>query len=265
MRIINSSNLLAILFYLCISCSTVNALPLAGFAQSDIINLNIAFSDIHAVNIERKGMYPAEYNGTHADSYAYDLVSGTIQTQTVDNGTTLSNAQNAYSSAGVSYTDIADLPLSNSIYKGVAYSASAGGLTDSATSVRSYAVINDNWIFTVTSPVIVTVSFDYILSASGATANSLGNLITEAVVGLGMGRNYTTWYDTNYTDGGLQTGTFSMGMEYLSGDAGNIYIWHGADILSYQSRPAPVPEPTSMFLFGTGAVCFAGSRFRRKK
>ena len=29
--------------------------------------------------------------------------------------------------------------------------------------------------------------------------------------------------------------------------------------------PAPVPEPTTMLLFGTGQACLAGSQIRRKK
>jgi hypothetical protein len=260
------SDFLIVAFCLCVPCSNVYALPLFGSAHSDITNLNINFSDINAVSIARKGMYPANLNGTHCESYANDRASGITQTQTVDNGPTMSNAGHAHSFAGNSYVDIAQTPLSNNIYDGVTYSSSADGLTDTGTDIRSYAVINDDWLFTATAPVSVTISFDYTLSASGETTNSLGTLITEAVVGLGLGVNDTTWYDPgNYTDGGLVTGTISMNMKYLSGDRGNISIWHGADVLSDQSQPAPVPEPATMFLFGTGLVGLVGSRFRKKK
>lgn len=236
------------------SCTIAYALPLSGYAQSDITNISVTFSDATAVSVSRKGMYPSSLNGTHANSFANDMASGATQTQRVENGYTLSSAGKAYSLAGLSYTDIASNPFSNTLYNGVNYSASASGSTDLGSSIHSYAVINDHWLFTATAPVTVAISFDFVLSASGKVSSTHGNLLTDSTVGLGVGRNNTTWYDGEFLNSDLLAGTLSMDINYHAGDIGNIFIWHSASVISSQSLPAPVPEPSAILLFGAGLV-----------
>ena len=251
--------------FLSTPCFTAHALPLSGFAQSVITNLNISFSDKNAIIVERKGIFPQELNGAHAESYASDLEMGIIQTQKVGHGFTTSSIGNAHSSADIAYFDITNSPISDDIYSGVTYSTSAYGATDSGTNIRSYAIINDDWLFNVIAPISVTVSFDYNLGASGEALTSLGYLKTEAFVGLGMGQNNTTSYKTSYVDSDLLIGTITMGVDYLDGDSGNILIWHGADVISTQRQPNPVPEPSSMLLLCTGFISVLAGIFRKKK
>ena len=241
---------------------SAEALPLAGSAQTTITNISIFFSDISAVDVTRKGMYPASLNGTHADTEAIDNVNGVTESQTIENGFSLSTAGLSSSFAGLFFADIYSFPLSNDVYDNVIYGTSADGVTDSGTSIRSYSVINDNWFFTALAPFTMTISFDYVLSASGPVSNDLGNLITEAVVGLGVGLNDTTWYSSDYTDNGLLSGTISMGMGYYTGDRGHIYLWTSADVLSSQD-PEPVPEPATLFLVASGLVFIASTRKRK--
>lgn len=258
----------AVFYTLCCFGKNSFALQVSGYAETIISNIAIEFSDINAVNVERKGMYPMELNGTHASSAAGDYFSGNYNKQIVGNGTTTSISVGANSSAGVLFTDIAPYNLTNNIYSDITYSAFASGYANLNSYIRSYSVINDIWFFSVNSPVNFAISFDYYTYATGEIINQYGNLITETVIGLGVGRQDWLYYspDCLYNDGGVVSGTISMSMSYEAGDSGSIYLWTGSDVLANQYlKPDPVPEPSTMLLIGAGLMSYAGFGRKRRK
>ena len=93
-------------------------------------------------------------------------------------------------------------------------------------------------------------------SAAMTANNSQGQLF---VLGISMASDFRTLHGPEGVNFGVTAYTQDLLTELVIGV-------DGEDISSYLAPvPAPVPEPATVILFGTGAAGLVGSRFRRKK
>jgi len=137
-------------------------------------------------------------------------------------------------------------------------------------STNSY----DFYSLTVASGTTGYFDIDYGFNAGGSAdiLLSLYDSNESLLIRRSEGQNYSNYTDT--TTGSVsmydpsfywefaETGTYYLGVSLWEGSAiaqGDTYT------LQVSLDPAPVPEPTTMLLLGTGLAGLVGSRIRRKK
>lgn len=139
-------------------------------------------------------------------------------------------------------------------------------LVDGITLWTSGAVlVGDSWM----DPVLYKV---FNLSHLESTGEDLGGTftLTEPING-----NYSAAYQFDYYSGLVSLGSllpggaadfeFMITTSYKQGDHGAGYAFLFADLGRINSQYSEVPEPATLFLFGTGVIGLVSSRGKRQK
>ena len=135
--------------------------------------------------------------------------------------------------------------------------------------VRENSGNKDIYVNTASNTASLNVVFDMDITAFGFDWIAEGNDPGEDISTFSFGG--TTWDLGTLGDSGFfglveTSGTIGAGEAFSFGQ--NSISWSGVsfDNVTYSSNgPAPVPEPTTMLLLGTGLIGLAGTRCRRKK
>jgi len=241
---------------------TGNALPIT--LQSHITLSNINVSNLESLNVTNKVI---DTLNTSASAIASDL---RVDPETRSQKTSLGSVSDVSDSGKVSSTStlLCD-QQPGTVFSGGSYTLSSQITMQDYGFAQALATVSEMVYFTALTSCDITFSLDYTGADDGINPGLDPNNYSSAGISYqiaNFNQALSSGFAGNVADAySISPGTLSTTMHFDQGDSGWITLSASAGTALYEPDPAPVPEPTTLILIGSGLIALSGFRKKLKK